>query len=101
MEAQEIRLKEEASPCSQRPYTISPAKQVIMEEKISDLVKKGLLEPCVSDWVAPSLLVFKYETQGDFHLVTDFRKLNQATIPDVYPLPHIDDILTRVRGNPI
>ena len=98
VEEQMIQVNAGARPCMQRPYSISPAKRQMMDKKIDQLIEKGYLEPCSSEWATPSLLVAKDDTQTDFRLVTDFRKLNEITVPDVYPLPRIDDILSRVRG---
>ena len=98
VDEQEVQVNAGARPCMQRPYPISPAKCKIMDLKIDQLIEKGYLEPCVSDWAALSVLVAKDDANTYFQLVTDFRKLNKVTVPDVYPLPWIDDILARVRG---
>ena len=100
VEAQIIEVEPGARPSLQRSYSVSPAKCKIMDEKLDLLLEKGYIEPCTSEWAAPSLLVAKGDTGMEYRLVTDFRKLNKVTIPDRCPLPRIDDILARVRGKP-
>ena len=43
------------------------------------------------------MLVTKKDSSIRF--CVDYRKLNQVTIPDVYPLPRIDDTLDALGGN--
>ena len=74
VEAQVIQMNPGAKPSMQNPYSNSPTKRKIMEEKVQQLIEKGYLEPCKSEWTAPSLLVAKDYSQTDFRLVTNFRK---------------------------
>ena len=45
--------------------------------------------------ISPVVLVKK---DGSWRFCADFRKLNNITIKDVYPLPRIDDSLSRLNG---
>ena len=36
---------------------------------------------------------------GSIRLAIDYRKVNNATLPDPYPLPRIDDIIDRLAKN--
>ena len=36
---------------------------------------------------------------GSLRLTIDYRKVNNATLPDPYPLPRIDDIIARLAKN--
>lgn len=36
------------------------------------------------------------EGEEQFHMVTDFRKLNVLTVPDSYPLSFIEEVLNKV-----
>lgn len=52
-----------------------------------------------SPWASPAFLVKK--PNGQHRLVCDFRTLNNQTVPDMYPMGNIQDILHHAaqRGN--
>eukprot|EP00963_Diacronema_lutheri_P005197 scaffold397_cov395-Pavlova_lutheri.AAC.9 len=49
-----------------------------------------------SSWSAPLILVRKKD--GGWRVVFDYRFLNNVTVKDRYPLPHIDDYLNNLHG---
>ena len=58
-------------------------------------IKKLLESPSSSPYNSPLWIVLKKSDQnGDkrWRLVIDFRALNEKTIGDAYPLPHIGEI---------
>ena len=57
----------------------------------------GTIEPSVSPWANPVVLVKK--TDDTLRLCIDYRNLNKATIKDSYPLSHIQDTLDTLYGN--
>jgi hypothetical protein len=59
-----------------------------------DNLSKGFIEPSQSPFAAPILFVKKAD--GRLRFCIDFRKLNDLTRKDRYPLPLIDELLARV-----
>ena len=49
------------------------------------------MQPSVSIWASP--VVFVPIKDGSWKFCVDYRCLNSVTQKDVYPLPHVDDIL--------
>ncbi|XP_068239972.1 uncharacterized protein [Palaemon carinicauda] len=76
------------------PYRLSPERRKVMRDEVNFLLEHGLAEHSCSPWGSPCLLAPK--PGGRFRLCTDYRKLNDLTIPDSYPLPLIDTIIDSV-----
>ena len=61
------------------------------DAEVSKMLKAGVIEPSSSPWSAPVVLVRKKD--GTIRYCIDYRKLNEVTKKDSYPLPRIDDSL--------
>ncbi|KAL0197545.1 hypothetical protein M9458_006085, partial [Cirrhinus mrigala] len=78
-------------PIKQRPYRLSPLKQLAMEEQLEEMLKQGIVEPSHSGWASPVVLVPKKD--GKLRFCVDYKKINSVTESDAYPLPNITEIL--------
>lgn len=78
-------------PIRQRPYRVSEHQRGIIEEHVTDMLNRGIIQPSVSPWASPVVLVKKKDYTDRF--CVDFRRLNAVTRKDSYPLPRIDDTL--------
>ncbi len=58
--------------------------------------KERMITKSSGPWCSPIILVRKKD--GTIHLCVDYRKLNDVTLKEAYPLPRIDDILDALRG---
>ena len=63
---------------------------------LGNVKRDGVIEPSVSPWAAPIVLVRKKD--GSTRFCVDYRKLNSITRKDSYPLPRIDDTLEALSG---
>lgn len=77
------------TPVNYRPYRLSYAETLRVRDIINDLLDKGIIEESDSEYASPILLVKKKD--GSDMMCVDFRKLNDVTIKDRFPLPRIDD----------
>ncbi|OIC32488.1 hypothetical protein A7M48_19060 [Acinetobacter baumannii] len=77
------------------PYPMGAADFV--NNEIQNLLKNGIIQKSVSPYNNPIWVVDKKGTDEagnqNRRLVIDFRKLNERTIPDKYPMPDISMIL--------
>ncbi len=62
-----------------------------MEEQIDDMLQHGVSQPSKLPWNSPLFLVPKKD--GQFRPVIDFRKINEVTEDDRFPLPVLSDLL--------
>ncbi|GBP17159.1 Retrovirus-related Pol polyprotein from transposon 17.6 [Eumeta japonica] len=95
-----IHTKSEQPAINQRQYRLPQVHKEEINRQVSELLKEGIISPSISPWNSPILLVPKKSQDGQkaFRLVVDFRKLNEATIKQVFPIPRIDEILDQL-GN--
>ena len=67
------------------------------QDKFATLIQQqldsGFIWPSSSSFSSPSFIVPKKDPKALPQWVCDYRQLNDNTIPDNHPLPHIDDIL--------
>ena len=63
---------------------------------ITDMQKQGVIEQSSSSWCSPVVLKQKKDSTRRF--CVDFRKLNDKTIKDSYPLPRIYQTLDKLAG---
>lgn len=83
-------------PIYRQPYRLSHIEQEIVRSKVSDLLNAGIIKESESDYAFPVILVKK--KNGDSRLCVDYRALNAITIKDRYPLPNIDDQVSKLAG---
>lgn len=81
----------DAKPIKQRYYRLSPAKLKEVNEEVDKMLELGVIEPSISPWNNPILMVPKRDGSNRFCL--DSRKLNSVTKKYSYGIPYISDIL--------
>jgi len=84
-----------AKPIAQRPYRYSPAMISKMKLEIDKMLKIGAIEPSTSAWSSP--VVMAQKKNGEVRFCIDFRAINRLTERDVYPMPHVDDLLAKLQ----
>jgi hypothetical protein len=91
-----IPLQPGAQPPVTRMYRLSPAELEEVKRQVSDLLRKGFIEPSTSPYGAPVLFVQKKD--NTLRMVVDYRQLNKITIKNRYPLPRIEDLFDSLQG---
>jgi transposase InsO family protein len=78
------------------PYRRSRAERSDIEHHVQSMLENDVIEEADSPWGAPVFLTDKKDSAKRF--VVDFRKLNEITRKDKFPMPHIDDALDQIAG---
>jgi len=67
-----------------------------LKKQLEELLDKGFVQPSVSLWGTPILLVKKKD--GSIRLCIDYHQLNKVTVKNKYPFPRIDGLMDQLRG---
>jgi hypothetical protein len=89
----------DSQPIVTAPYRTPFALRDNLKEILDNYVENGIIEPCISSWNSPSLLVKK--KGGKWRLVIDYRKLNSSTHQYHHPLPLLEDSISYLEGSEI
>ena len=98
----EITLVENAKlPPPAKPYHISHAEKGILKDWATRMNDAGLISKCTTKCPTAAPVFFVGKKDGSKRPVIDYRKLNDVTVRDAYPMPRIDQIMDQVRGSTI
>ncbi|WVZ52821.1 hypothetical protein U9M48_003843, partial [Paspalum notatum var. saurae] len=81
-----------AVPVNSRPYRYSPLHKSEIEQQVKQLLQASLITHSHSPFASPVLL------DGTWRFCVDYRKLNDLTIKNKFPLPVIEEILDEFAG---
>ena len=88
---------EGARPIKQPTRRLPIRQKHIVEEEIKKMLDNDVIQPSQSPWASPVVLVTKKD--GSIRFCVDYRRLNQVTRKDAYPLPNINDCIDTLSGS--
>ena len=86
----------DSAPIKQHPYRVSPMKKELLDKEVQYMLENDIIEESQSNWSSPCILVPKHD--DGFRFCTDFRKVNDKTKSDSFPIPRIADCIDQI-GN--
>ena len=80
-----------------QPYRrIPPTQLQEVREHLDTLLKKDIIRPSTSPYAAPIVIVRK--KNGSIRCCCDYRRLNEITVRDAFPLPRMDECIDALSG---
>ncbi|RDX93681.1 Retrovirus-related Pol polyprotein, partial [Mucuna pruriens] len=110
-----ILMEEDIKPIRKQQRRLNPTILDVVKKKVTKLLATGIIYPISdSQWVSPVQVVPKksgmtvmknqqdelvpMRIQNSWRVCIDYRRLNQATRKDHFPLPFIDQMLEKIAG---
>lgn len=93
-----IRTTDEI-PVYTKSYRYPHIHKAEVQSQIDKMLQQKIIQPSESPWSSPIWIVPKKQDasgQQKWRLVVDYRKLNEKTISDKYPIPVISDVLDKL-----
>ena len=91
----ELHIETTGPPVFARPRRLAPDKLAAAKKEFELMEKLGIIRKSSSPWSSPLHIVPKRD--GGFRPCGDFRRLNNVTTPDRYPIPYLSDATWRER----
>ncbi|GFW92333.1 hypothetical protein TNCV_3588551 [Trichonephila clavipes] len=85
-------------PIKTKPYRMSPRQINILREEIKRLLELGVIKIGQSDYTSPLILV--ESPNKDPRPCVDYRRLNEITRAEFFPLPNMEEIVEKVSAAP-
>ena len=86
----------DSDPIKIPPHRISPAKLPIVQQEVEDMLKRGVIQHSNIPYSAPIVLAKKKD--GSWRFCVDYRRLNEITVKDAFPIPKIEQTFDALNG---
>ena len=86
----------DAAPIKQAPRRVPFHQREELERNLREMLHNGIIKPSTSPWASPVVLVRKKD--GGTGVCADYRRLNDVTRKDAYPIPRVDSTFDGLGG---
>ena len=93
----EINLDDSFIPSDCKTYPLNPKQEQLMEEFITENLRKGYIRPSQSPQASPFFFVDKKDG-AEYRGCQDYRKVNEHTISNRAPIPRAEELFEKIKG---
>ena len=93
LEQCKIELSDD-NPIRCKPYPVPFTQRDVVKEEVEAMLKMDVIEPSVSPYASPIVLVKKKD--GRIRFCVDYRKLNKSVVFDVEPMPDVEYLFAKL-----
>ena len=87
-------------PIKKWPYRLPFSQRPALEKHLEQLLEANIIRPSTSPWASPIVVVPKKD--GSLRMAIDYRATtNKVLVPNSYPLPNIEEILSSMQGSKV
>ena len=86
-----------SNPVRLPPYRVPYAHRETLRQELKEMLERKIIEPLAAEWSSPIVLVGK--KNGTLRLCVDYRRLNELSTMDAYPIPRKSKLLFNHRPN--
>ncbi|KAJ8333804.1 hypothetical protein SKAU_G00411230 [Synaphobranchus kaupii] len=92
-----VKVSRTVTPVHQKLRRLPLSVRDAVTDELNRLLAAGVIEKIdASEWISP--IVVTQKKTGGIRMCVDLREPNKAVIMDSYPLPHMDELLSSLRG---
>ena len=95
-----IKLKEGAVPFQSHPRPLNPDHLKDLKRQVNEWTDSKVIAPSTAPWSSPLVPVRKKDC-ATFRWAVDYRRLNELTVEDSFPLPRVDESLQALSGSAV
>ena len=92
---QKIKMKDRLQvPMPQKTRLVPESRKIEFHEQLKEQLAAGIIAPSSSPWSSPPHLIIKDD--GSLRITVDYKKLNELTEKDAFPIPNVDDLYRKL-----
>ena len=91
-----IELIPGIKPRNAASYRYAPARRKMIDSHLDEMLAQRVIVPSKSPWASPIVLTLKKDSSSRLCII--YRKLNEVTVRDAYPISCIDDTLDALQN---
>jgi transposase InsO family protein len=92
----EHRINIRGNPVKHMYRSIPQSLEAELEKQVKEMLHMDIIRPSNSPFASPAL--FQTKKDGTWRLCVDYRKLNEQTVKDAYPMPRPKETFRRMAG---